>query len=141
MLNIGQIELGSVVNFRLYPSMIITSGYNRAKIEGILSFEDANKYLDATALHIQVYPTLPQGTPNNPRMYYYLKVRLLNGQTTVVGIPWIDEDSFEKVEASSIRFTIPNISHADEQIIRTQLGAIGYQLVDVEYLNEGAPGA
>lgn len=135
MLNISQITLGSVVTFELWPSMIIGNKFEHVKIEGILNFDDANKYIDVAAMHVQVYPTLPGGTPNNPKSYYYLKLRLLSGDATVIGIPWIKEDTFTLISSTSIRFTIPNISHDDEQIIRAQLGAIGYSLVDVEYLD------
>lgn len=134
MLNINQITLGSVVSFDLWPSMIIGNSFSHAKIEGILNFDDANKYIDVMAVHIQVYPTLPTGVANNPRSYYYLKLRLLTGETTVIGIPWVKEDTFTTISSTAIRFTIPEISHTDEQIIRAQLGALGYELVDVEYI-------
>lgn len=142
MLNMNQIELGSVVSFELYPSMLIASGFTRARVEGILGFDDANKYIDVMATHLQVLPTLPTDTPTNPKSYYYLKLKTINGQSTVVGIPWIKEATYQVVASTSMRFTIPNVGQSEEQIIRAQLGALGFNLTDVEYINAGenAPG-
>lgn len=135
MLNPNSIILGSVVNFELYPSMLIASGYTRARVESILNFQDANRYIDATAVHINIYPTLPASVPNRPDAYYYLKLKLISGEETVVGIPWIREETFQVVSSNSIRFTIPNVDTDDEQIIRAQLAALGYSMVDVQYLS------
>jgi len=135
MLNLNQIKLGTIVSFELHPSMMIGTGYTRAKVEGLLNFDDANKYIDAMAVHIQVYPTLPAGVPNNPRQYWYVKLKLVSGETTVVGVPWIKEDTYAEVNAQAIRFTIPEIDQDDEQIIRMQLTALGYKMVDVEYID------
>lgn len=134
MLNTNDIVLGSIVSFELYPSMMIASSYTRARVEAILGFADANKYIDAKAVHINVYPTLPGGTPNKPESYYYLKLKLLSGEVTVVGVPWIKELTYVVVESNSFRFTVPNVSVDDEAIIRTQLAALGYKMVDVEYI-------
>jgi len=119
----------------MYPSLLIAGSYTRAKVVSIVSFEDANRDIDATAMHINVYPTLPGGVPNRPDGYYYLKLKTLSGETAVIGLPWIKEETFTVVAATSIRFTIPNVDLDDEQIIRAQLGALGYQMVNVEYID------
>jgi len=134
MLNPNDIVLGSVVSFEMYPSMLIAGSYTRARVEGILNFKDANRYIDATAVHINVYPTLPVSTPNKADAYYYLKLKLLSGEETVIGIPWIKQETYQVVSSDSIRFTIPNVDVDDEEIIRTQLGALGYKMANVEYL-------
>jgi hypothetical protein len=137
MLSPNDVELGSTVSFELYPSLLIAAGYTRARVEGILNFTDANHYIDATAVHINVYPTLPPGVPNRADGYYYLKLKLLSGEITVVGLPWIKSSTYVVVESDSLRFTIPNVNVGDEAIIRTQLAALGYTLMDVEYLGVG----
>lgn len=134
MLNPNDIEIGSVVSFEMYPSLMIGASYTRATVEGIINSSDAIKSgLDVQAVHRQVYPTLPDGVPNNATAYYYLKLKLLSGEHTVIGIPWIKADTYEVVPSTTLRFTIPNVDVDDEAIIRTQLGALGYKMVEVEY--------
>ena len=135
MLNPNDIQLGSIVSFEMYPSLLIASSYTRAKVISILSFEDANRDIDAVAMHINVYPTLPPGVPNRADAYYYVKLRTLAEETAIIGIPWIKADTFEIVSSESIRFTIPNVDHDDEEIIRAQLGALGYKMINVEYID------
>lgn len=134
MLNTNDIVLGSVVSFEMYPSMLVAASYTRARVEGILNFQDASRYIDATAMHINVYPTLPESTPNKADAYYYLKLKLLSGETAVIGIPWIKESTYQIVASNSLRFTIPDVDVDDEEIIRTQLTALGYKFTNVEYL-------
>lgn len=134
MLNTNDVEIGSVVSFEMYPSLLIGASYTRATVEGIINAADAIRSgMDVQAVHRNVYATLPEGTPNNPNSYYYLKLKLLSGETTIIGIPWIKESTYEVVPSTTLRFTIPNIDVDDEAIIRTQLAALGYKMVDVEY--------
>ncbi len=135
MLNTSQITLGSIVSFELYPSLIIAPGYTRAKVEDILSFSSAMLFEDVEAQHISVWPTLPSDVPKDPRSFYYLKLKLISGESKIIGIPWIKDNTYVVDSSRNIRFTIPNIDPADESIIRAQLGALNYKIVDVEYFD------
>ncbi len=135
MLNTSDIELGSTVSFELHPSMLIAAGYTRAKVEGILGAADARRYADIDALHVQVYPTLPPGTPNRADGYYYLKLKLISGESTIVGLPWIKDNTYQKVEAGTLRFIIQDVNQSDETIVREALAGLGYRMLQVEYVS------
>lgn len=127
------IKLNDTVSFQLYPSAIIGTVFNHCKITGVLDYDTAKAFQDIDALHANVYPTLPSNTPDDPRQYSFLKVLLPSGDTTIIGLPWVKEDSLIKHDQSRVRFTIENVSADDLKNINQLLTSRGYTAMEWEY--------
>lgn len=135
MLNLQDLPLGATVSFDFHPVAMKGTGYKNAKLLAILDAETARQFIDPVVMHANVYPTLPVGTPDKYNGYYYLKLKLANGETDVVGIPWIKDETFVEVTTKSMRLTIENVPAADQNKVLEALSANGFTAVNVEYLN------
>lgn len=132
MASINALKLGDTVSFDVYPSAILGTSFKRVKVLAILDMDSARQWIDPVAMHINVYPTLPEGTPNRPSDYYYVKIRLPNGQVTCLGLPWIREETITVHDQTTMRVTIENIGPEDVERVIKALSANGYNAVDVQ---------
>lgn len=136
MLNLQDIPLGATVSFEFWPVAALGTGYKNAKVLAILDADTARTAgIDPVAWHANVFPTLPVGTPNKYDGYYYLKLKLANGQITAVGIPWIKDETFAEVTTKSLRLTIDNVAAADRNKVIEALAASGFTAVNVEEIS------
>ena len=126
------ISIGDTISFQIYPSTIIGTTFTYCSIIAILDYATAQKFIDVDTLHANVYPTLPDGVPNNPSQYSYLKISLVSGQDAIVGVPWVNEGSTVKHEALRIKFIVENVTNEDLSKINILLSANGYNAVDWE---------
>lgn len=137
MLTPQNFTIGEVVSFNFYPASILGTGYKNAKVLAIIDMGTAIILgYDPAALHANVYPTLPAGVPNDPSEYSYLKLLLANGQTTVVGISWIIDNSLTVVSVSSIQFTVNGVSPSDQNTIIQALAAAGFTAVNMTVVTQ-----
>lgn len=121
------VEVGKVYDFTVYPSTVIPGDYTNVTILSILGAADARLMgTDIDALHAAVYPFLPTGTIDDAGSYYYLRVALSNGTTTILGITWIDLSTI--VERSSVKIyaLIEDASSQDVERARQCLLANGF---------------
>ncbi len=103
------IYLGDVISFEVYPAAILGTGFSRVKLLSVLSPADAAKEADVIVKHTQVlaYLTLAdKALYATYKDYNYLKVALPNGNTTVLGIPWIKKSTVTKVVSTKGRYDI-----------------------------------
>ncbi|WP_257292017.1 phage DNA polymerase-associated SH3 family protein [Endozoicomonas sp. ONNA1] len=125
------ISLGDTVSFTLYPAGIIGTVYDHCRINALLDAQTARQFIDIDALHANVYPTLPEGTINDPSGYLYLKVKLPSGIDSVVGMNWIDQGTLIRHESMTATFTVDNVDTTDIEKIKLALSANGF--VGVNY--------
>lgn len=118
--------IGSVVSFNVYPAAIIGTNYTRVKVLGIFDARIALRFADVASLHANVYPTLPPGSGEKYTDYQYVEVELSDGQTTIIGIPWIVASTVTVHGNTQAQFVVSNITPADVDIIRQQIIAAGY---------------
>lgn len=118
--------LKKVYNFSVYPVNLLGDIFQNVTVMGILDEETARGFIDTVGRHKLVYPQLPEGTPNDWAAYNYLKLRLENGDSTIIGIPWIRQDTVVEVTAQQIKAVISNVTVADIPNIRSALLANGY---------------
>jgi len=136
MLTQTQLPLNATVSFDLYPSQILGSGYTRAKVLAWMDADTAKYFgIDPIALHANVYPLLPAGTPNRFDGYPYVKLRLENGTVTAVGVPWIRDETLVVLTQTRARLTLENITPEQLAIALQALSANGISAVDVEMLD------
>lgn len=123
-----------VYSFNVYPSAILGTGFKNATLQAILDYDSALAFSDLAALHIDVYPSLPAGTPNRPQDFDYLLLRMDNGASTVIGVPWIIEESIEVVQSLKINALIEDVSSADLERVRACLSQNGFDKITLELI-------
>ena len=79
-----------------------------------------------SVVSFNVYPTLPPGSGEKYTDYQYVEVELSDGQTTIIGIPWIVASTVTIHGNTQALFVVSNITPADVEIIRQQIIAAGY---------------
>lgn len=132
------IYLGDVISFEVYPSAILGSGFNRVKLLSVLSPNDAAKEADIIVKHTQVLAYLePQDKVlyATYKDYNYLKVLLPNNTTTVIGIPWIKQNTIQKVVSTMGRYDITVDSPTQLDEILAILKARGFNRITFSTLN------
>lgn len=120
-----------VYSFGVYPSAILGTGFKNVTVQAILDYHSALAFADLEAIHVNVYPHLPAGTPNRPQDFDYLLVRTDNGDTTIIGIPWIVDETVELVESLRITAVIDGVASADLDRIRACLTQNGYDKISL----------
>ena len=105
-------DIGKSFNFQVYPSALIGANFTRVKLLAILNADSVQEFEPAIK-HRQVYPTLPANTPNDHRNYLYAKFALENGEVTVLGLPWIKEETLKVNTNSTVTIILQNVSVAD----------------------------
>lgn len=124
-------SIGKLLSFSVYPSAILGTVYTRVKVLAILDAETAFQYIDPASLHANVYPTLPQGVPDQYDGYLYAKLRLQNGAVTCIGLPWIDASTVVEVADLQYLVTVSNVNAGDFERIRTALVANGFPSITI----------
>ena len=127
------VPLGSTVSFQVYPSSIIGTIFTSCKMSAIYDYDTASKYIDVNGYHLNVFPFLPDGTPNDPTQYNYVKIDLVSGENEIIGVPWIIEDSVVVHKKGAITFTIEETAYEDIEKINRLLAANGYSAIDWMY--------
>lgn len=123
------IYLGDVVSFEVYPSAILGNGFNRVKILSVLSPNDAKKESDVIVKHSQVIAYL---TPQDKLLYStykdysYLKLLMPNNTTSIIGIPWIKQNTITKIVSTKGRYDITVDSQEQLNEIINILNARGF---------------
>lgn len=128
-------ETNLVYSFDIHPRAYFDTDFNNVRVLGTVGSEIASKYADIYALHAQVYTTLPYGTPNDPTAFNYLLIRTSTGSTTIVGIPWIKENTITLIESRTMLVTIDNISASDINKVRNALVQNGFNSIAIQIVN------
>ncbi len=93
-MNIHEVSIGQKISFELYPAHIYGNNFRNVTLTGFIDSTLANALgFDIVAAHQNVYPSLPPGTPNDPTQYSYFRIAMDNGETMVLGAPWVRFDS------------------------------------------------
>lgn len=127
--------VNSKYNFEVFPVQILGVDFKNVVVLGVITADIAQNFLDIDAVHVQVYPYLPQGTPNDPRSYDYVMIKSLSGEKTVLGIPWINADTIINVESGIIAVQISNVNSQDIQRVSDALIANGFNQFTIDIRN------
>lgn len=124
------VNIGDTISFRIFPNTVVGESFNYCSIKAVLDYDTVSNFIDIDALHANVYPSLPNGVPNNPCEYSYLKILQPSGQHNYIGLPWVDKSSIVVHGESNIRFSIENVIAEDISKINALLSANGYNAKD-----------
>lgn len=126
MTAITDVNIGQRFSFQVYPTAIIGNTFTDVIMEGIISADVARAYgIDVDSLHANVYPTLPAGVPNDPRQYSWVMVRQANGERTVLGVPWIRQETIVLSTGRTLTLTFQDRTQVSYDRIMLQLSAVG----------------
>lgn len=129
---IANTSLGDVVSFNLHQTNVLPIKYENVKLLGVLDFNTVKDFIDPLALHAAMYPSLPEGTLNDPKKYYYLKIKYTNGGYGYIGIPWIKLDSVKVIGSGTLTITIEN---ASPDTLNTAVAALSSNGLKVSTVN------
>lgn len=132
MATFGPESIGLTYRFLNYAPAILGSGYEAATVMSILDFETASNFgIDLIGLHRQILPMLPVGTIDDPTAYTYVRIKLADtGKSTILGIPWIREESIQRIDSQTVSVKVLNCAAQDTIRIRDALVRAGFdQLV------------
>jgi hypothetical protein len=124
-------ENRGVYSFDVYPVAILGNNYKNVKVVSILDRESANQFVDTQALHLQIYPYLPAGTPNDPDAYDYVKLKMPNGNIVVLGMAWINLSTITTVDSRTITVKLLEVNSTDVPRIRDVLVANGFNRMEI----------
>lgn len=132
MARADQFEPGDIYDFMTHASALLGT-FKGVRVIGTVTHEGVRGYIDPAASHAAVYGTLPEGIPDNYKQYNYLVITQPNGNTTALGLPWIDENSVHKKEFGEANARIINVSVEDRDKIRNALTSNGFQVANIVF--------
>lgn len=118
-------------SFEVFPVAILGNDFKNVTIMGIVNPSIAQSFLDIEASHVQMYPYLPSGTPDNARGYDYVMLKTLSGETTVLGLPWINQTTIVSVESGTMLVEIIEVTSQDIQRVSDALIANGFHKFNI----------
>lgn len=136
-------KTGKKYNFSCWGSEILGTNYKSVEVEGVVGYSVAKRYMDLDGWHAQMYPTLPEGTPDRPQDFEYLllKTPMVGGDSkapsapTVIAIPWIKEDSIVLVEGIDFNVKVRGKSIEDIDRVRLMFAQNNIQDFEIEIVN------
>ena len=121
-------DIGKEVSFDTFAPNVLTTNYSRVTILGFLDYDTARQYADIQALAIQVYPSLPVGSPKDFTKYTYLKLGFGGGRYGVIAIEWIRLDTYAIVSTRQITIVVSSNRMEDSELIRKLLISNNYAI-------------
>lgn len=132
MPSIYDVQINQRFSFDVFPTAVIGNNFRDVRLEGIINARTAAAYgFDVEAMHQAVYPSLPQGVPNDPYGYGYIRIQYPNGSFDVVGIPWIRQETIQISTGGQVTMTFENATQADLDRMLNALSANGFRPNDV----------
>jgi len=128
-----QYQIGSTYSFSVYPVAQLGNNFQNIQVLALLDATTVQQLgVDIWAMHKNIYPTLPAGTPNDPTQFQYLRIKLQSGTSTIIAIPWINDSTVELVSAQTLDVKIYNVDPATwiprVQLALAQLGLNNVQV-------------
>lgn len=114
-------EVGKAYSFSVHPSNIIENVFDQAVCLATYSADIASIFLDLEAIHAQVYPYLPSGTPDSPLEYNYVQFQLPDGSKKILGIPWINIDTITVSDVVMLTIKVRGVTANDINEVRAIL--------------------
>lgn len=132
---IADLPPGSVVSFDTYAVAVLGTEYKDCTVVCHLDADTVRALgKDPAAQHANIYPSLPAGVPNDYTAYYYVKLKMLNGTLTYLGLPWIRKETIKSRQVRRAVYTFEDIGTEDIAEINEQLAAAGYRPAKVELI-------
>lgn len=119
-------NLNSNYTFNTRAPALLGTTIRNAKLVAILDYSMASNFMVPTTSHVNIYPYLPPGTPNNPEKFVYLLFETELGKRVVFAEQWIDTNTIQENNKNKMTITISNVVIGDETKIRNMLLMAGF---------------
>ncbi|EKD22624.1 MAG: hypothetical protein ACD_84C00035G0004 [uncultured bacterium] len=119
--------LRGTYSFDAHAAALLGTNFKNVTILAIMDADTASREIDIVALHKQIFPLLPAGTPNDPRSYDYVKIQTTAGHTTILGMAWINETTVTQITSTKITAVIGNVSATDAIRVKNALLQNGFK--------------
>ena len=118
---------GDICSFSVYPAGLITSNFKNCIFRDRVSYQSVRLFgYDAAAQHANVFPTLPDGTVNDPTGYDWLTFEMENGELQILGEPWIKSDSLVIDNKTPVIATIYDRNEDTIEQLKLAISSLGY---------------
>lgn len=101
----------------------------------ILDPDTASSFKDVRALHNQILPTISStvagGVNAKWDSYSYVRILFENGQTDILGLPWIKDETFKIDNRLTVTAVVNNVEVADVETIRRILVKNGFTNISI----------
>lgn len=124
-------NIRSTYNFDVYAPNILGNSFKGATILAIMDAESALKESDVISKHAAIYSYLPAGTPNSWSSYDYVKIKTKTNEISIIGMPWIVQNTIELVESRTAIVTIAGVTGSDASRIRNALISNGFNNIQI----------
>lgn len=106
-------SIGKSFNFEVYEPSILGGMRRNVKLLAILDFNTAMTIKgDLHATHKRIYNFIKaNGVIDDPRSYLYCKFVDAQGAISVLGMPWINQNTMVETVSTGMYITIPNMGH------------------------------
>lgn len=129
-------EILGVYQFDVYaPAVLNAAQYQNVTLTGIVSYDDAKLLENIDLKYRQVYPAMPPGTPDAPKLQKYYVFRTQSGQRVVLCGQWIIEDSIEEINLINFSVDFTNQTVESVEQVRRLLVAAGYTSFNIRQSN------
>lgn len=112
--------IGKTVKFNTAAPAVLGASRNNVTVMALLDLDTAMLLSDVRAKHAQVKNYLPD-LPATAGAYSYVKLRYGNGDTEVLGLPWIRAETIETLASTELFIRVRNTTPSTENIIRQAL--------------------
>jgi hypothetical protein len=134
---LAQLPIGTAVSFETYAPTILGGSFVDAVVLAHLDADSTRMMgYDPYSVHANVFPSLPHGTPNNANQYSFVKLRLVSGQVTYLGAPWINGATIVIRNRQRCEIIVEDIGQSDVEKIVLALSANGYKAASVRLVDE-----
>lgn len=120
---------GDIVDFELVNTSILFSKRSGVAVTaGSIKFDTAKLISpDIASRHTAIFPYFKDKVDNvdDPNAYDYMAFRNLNGQVEVIGIPWINEQTYKTITTRVANIVITNFQESYRAPIQTFLTNLG----------------
>jgi hypothetical protein len=126
---------GSTVRFNTLAPSILGANRNNVTVMAVLDMDTAALLSDVRSKHVQIRNYI-QSLPQSAGAYNYVKLRYGNGDTEILGVPWIDSSSIEVITSRQLSVLIRDVSETTEQLVRQALLQNGISNFTIETIGQ-----
>lgn len=119
-------SVGNTYSFNTLAPSLLGATFVNAKVIGIIGYDLAVTFTNVDLKQRAIYPLLPQGTVSDPKKYNYILFQTQSNINVVLALEWIDQNTIESVDLSTLEITVPNVSYSDSNKIREMLSLLGF---------------
>lgn len=132
-------QLGKYYSFTTVAAVLLGLRFTAVKLTSIMEYDDALTLKPLQELWRQVFPLLPEGTVDDPRLATWLKFQDSQGNVTILADAWLVPGSVELGGGMTVTYQITNLSQADHATIMNCLTLMGYRSVAVSIVSSETP--